>query len=224
MLRKYFINRVFSDRSRKLMDFDWLRFKTRLSYRNKQIIPTSDRLHLGCGYRKVTGWYNVDIIDSDFNVDIASGHLPWPNNFFNSVVSQHVIEHLELESELIPLLRELRRTCKSGAEIYLSCPDMSKICQSYVFDRGQHLIEGRIRRFKGYTFGNMPVQHIINDMFHQMGEHKNLFDFELLQWTLLQAGIKEVAQISEKDLLRRFPEFPVRDDDEVTLYIKAITE
>jgi predicted SAM-dependent methyltransferase len=56
-------------------------------------------------------------VGSDLNLDIANGKLPFKNEQFQSIVSQHVIEHLTIEDELIPLLRECKRSLKVGGEI-----------------------------------------------------------------------------------------------------------
>ncbi|NJO01469.1 MAG: methyltransferase domain-containing protein [Bacteroidia bacterium] len=94
------------------------------------------------------------------------------DNSFEVVVSQHVIEHLELETELIPLLKELSRVLKPQAEIWLSCPDMEKICQSYVMDKGEALLNDRQSRFPHFNLEGVPRQHMINILFTNKGNTK----------------------------------------------------
>src|SRR4029077_4956809 len=105
------------------MKFDLLRLRARRKSRAPAIAGLR-RLHLGCGQRLVPGWVNADVTDSDADVDLASGQLPWPDSSFETVVSQHVIEHMELQGELIPLLREIGRVLEPGGEVWLSCPDL----------------------------------------------------------------------------------------------------
>ena len=201
--------------------FDVVRLRARLLHR-RRVAPPTPRLHLGSGSRKVAGWHNVDVLSSDYDVDIASGLLPWPDASFDAVVSQHVIEHLELEEELLPLLRELHRVMKPNGEIWLSCPDMEKVCRAYVTDHAASLNDDRKRRMPGQALPEgMPTQHFVNWLFHQAGEHKNLFDFALLQWALHQAGFSNCRRSNEAELLARFPEFPVRNDDFQSLYVVA---
>jgi predicted SAM-dependent methyltransferase len=186
------------------------------------VTPRSERLHLGAGRRRVPGWLNVDVLSSDYDVDIGSGRLPWPDGSFSVVVSQHVVEHLELEDELLPLLRELRRVLRSGGEMWLSCPDMEKICHAYIADRGSALHADRQRRMPSQAMRDgVPSQHFVNWLFHQGGEHKNLFDFELLSWAVSTAGFRSCDRTDEGALLRRFPEFPQRHDDFQSLYVCA---
>ena len=62
---------------------------------------------------------------------------------------------------------------------------------------------------------------MVNEIFYQSGEHKNLFDFDLIYYVLKNIGFKNVIQIQEKDLLQKFKEFPIRNDDEQSLYVFA---
>jgi len=213
---------VFSDSTLWAMRSDLHRLRTRLKTRkDRDVVPRRPRVHLGAGSRRVAGWLNVDVSGSDYDVDLASGRLPWRTNSVACVVSQHVIEHLELRTELLPLLSELGRVIRPGGEIWLSCPDIEKVCRSYLDHRMVDLLEDRQTRFPGYSLGEVPTSHMINDLFHQFGQHENLFDFELLEWALTSSGFDDVRRISEADLLARFPEFPERGDDLQSLYVRA---
>lgn len=215
--------RVFSERTWSLVQFDIMRFRTRRRRSGDgDLVPSHDRLHLGAGPRRVQGWLNVDLANSECDVDLAGGRLPWRNGVFEAVVSQHVIEHLELETELLPLLRELRRVLKPGGEIWLSCPDIEKICRSYLEHRMVDLLEDRVKRWPDFSLRGAPSTHMINHLFHQEGQHRNLFDFDLLEWALDQAGFTRAERMQEADLLRRFPGFPPRNDDKLSIYARAL--
>jgi hypothetical protein len=79
----------------------------------------------------------------------------------------------------------------------------------------------RQRRDTWFSTNGAPAQQIVNDIFYQWGEHKNLFDFGLLEWALKKAGFGAVRRVAEADLLERFPDFPSRSDDLMTLYVVA---
>jgi predicted SAM-dependent methyltransferase len=216
--------RVFSPRTARLMEFDLLRLKARRRGHPDRPtqIPSKQKLHFGCGNRRVSGWLNVDVAGSEYDVDLASGRLPWADEQFVAIASQHVIEHLELQSELLPLLTELRRVAKPDCEIWLTCPDLGRICQTYADSAGQALIDDRLtREHTDIGMNGVPSQHMINNAFHQSGEHQNLFDLPLLRWALERAGFTEIERQDESAFLARFPEFPRRADDRFTIYVRA---
>jgi predicted SAM-dependent methyltransferase len=110
------------------MKFDILRLQARCRAIDGNLIPATDRLHLGCGDRVVQHWLNVDVSNSDHDVDLLAKRLPWATNTFNVIVSQHLIEHLDMNTELIPLMAELRRILKPMGEAWLSCPNLAAVC------------------------------------------------------------------------------------------------
>ena len=59
--------RVFSPRTVRMMEFDLLRLDARrhVAATGQQVIPPTDKLHFGCGNRRVKGWLNVDVAGSD---------------------------------------------------------------------------------------------------------------------------------------------------------------
>lgn len=168
----------------------------------------------------MSGWLNVDVVDSEFDIDLASTPLPWRDQAFSAAVGQHVVEHLDLESELLPFLEELHRVLDEEGELWLSCPDMAKVLRSYVDHDMEDLIWDRRSRYP-YDLNGLPNSQMVNDLFHQGGEHKNLFDFELLSAVLEQVGFRNPRRVQESALLDRFPEFPPRNDDAQTLYVAA---
>jgi predicted SAM-dependent methyltransferase len=213
---------VVSGRTAALIRFDLVRLWARVRSPRRGLRPPVDRLHFGCGSRRVPGWLNVDVRGSEHDVDLAGGVLPWADGVFGAVAAQHVVEHLELRTELLPLLRELWRVSRPGAEICLSCPDLEKVCRMYLEDRGASLLQDRQTRFAVRAAEGMPPQHMVNLMFHQGGEHRNLFDFDLLRWALEQAGWEGCRRTDENGFRTRFPEFPLRNDDFSTLYVTAV--
>ena len=204
----------------RMLAFEFKRWKCRISA-PKRFETNETRLHLGCGDRHLKGWLNVDMFGSDLNLDFAAGQLPFADGQFDVIVSQHVVEHLTIEDEFLPLLRACCRVTKQGGEIWISTPDMEKVSKSYVSQENLDMIEDRKQRLPNWDMDGMPSQHFMNDIFHQQLEHRNLFDFELLKWCLEQAGFTNVLRVDEQKLLAKFPEFPERNDDYQSVYVKA---
>jgi len=209
-------------RTRRGLSFDLLRLRARVQSRLAKTGDLPRKLHLGCGKRRVPGFLNVDVVGSEMDLDFASGALPFVAGAFDAVVSQQVIEHLELESELVPLLRELARVLSPGGEAWLACPDMESICRSYLADGGAALLADRKKRWPDFEMKGLPPSQMVNVLVHQAGEHVNLFDFPLLASVLKDAGFSSVERVREGELLARFPEMPVRDDDDFSLYVRAL--
>ena len=207
-----------------VQDLKWW-LKLRLARRNcykKNVAPNFKKLHLGCGTRHFKDWVNVDVIRSDLNLDLSQGKLPWRDNCFNTIVSQHVIEHLELYSELIPLFRELHRVLAPGGKVWLSCPDMEVVCAGYQSDRGAKMLASVQRRHPNFKLAEgAPTQQVVNYLFHQERQHRNLFDFELLEWALKHSGFSKATQTNEQRLMGNEPDVVQRDDDDISLYVLA---
>jgi predicted SAM-dependent methyltransferase len=223
LVTSVFQYRVFSHATARQMRFDLVRMATRARGRRIAAVPASPRLHIGAGHRRVPGWVNADLISEEAPIDLAAP-LPWRDGVFEAIVGQHVIEHLQLEQQVLPVLRELHRVARPGAEIWLSTPDMEKVCRDYLQTGGQGLIDSwRARNpTKASPVAQFPASHMINRVFHQSGEHKNLFDFDLLRWTLEHTGFASCERADESAFLARFPAFPRRGDDFHTLYVRAL--
>ncbi|WP_149499024.1 class I SAM-dependent methyltransferase [Roseiconus lacunae] len=228
------LHRLFSPQTVRAIQFDRMRAATRRRIKRQPLpSPLPEHLHLGCGPRLIEGWLNVDITGSNFDLDLGDGNLPFPDSSFTAILSQHTIEHLHLTEELLPLLRECERVLQPGGQLWLSCPDIRKICVSYLDHNCEDLIDARQKRHSGWKQGsgwtldketkleNTPGSHFVNSVFFQAGEHRNLFDFELLRWLLDVAGFPAAERASEGELMSRFDGVPSRGDEEQTLYVRA---
>jgi predicted SAM-dependent methyltransferase len=200
--------------------FDMRRLVTRVR-RQPLPQPLPARLQLGAGARVVKGWLNCDIAGSQFNIDLATLPLPLPSGHFTDIVSQHVIEHLQYDPQVIDLFFDCFRLLQPGGRITLSCPDMEKLCRAYLEDGCAAIDKGLKRHWPRADLPGFPLQHRLNYYFHQAGQHKNLMDFGMLKWALEHAGFTEVQHVQEADLLAAYPEFPPRRDDFESLYVTA---
>jgi len=90
------------------------------------------KANLGCGddYRRGSDWLNVDLrtsgpgmdgndVEVDFEHDL--NHLPWPfpDDNFERVVMDNVLEHLD---DHLAVLRELHRVTEPGGTLVISGP------------------------------------------------------------------------------------------------------
>lgn len=212
---------AFDKRTIDAVKFDLRRAWTRSRYARTQARPKETKLQLGAGGRAVPGWQNCDITASQYDVDLAVMPLPFADNHFESIVAQHTIEHLEFDPQVIELFRDCHRMLRPGGKVWFSCPDLEKICAAYMNDRCRTLDRGLKRHWPNAETDGFPVQHRINYYFHQGGEHKNLMDYEMLEWALRHVGFVEVRRGDEAAFLTDYPEFPRRNDDWESVYVTA---
>ena len=68
---------LFGTRTLNLMWFDALRLQARVRHVGRHHLQSPcTQLHLGCGSRHVSGWLNVDVVGSDYDIDFTKP-LPW---------------------------------------------------------------------------------------------------------------------------------------------------
>lgn len=85
-----------------------------------QHLSGTSTLHLGCGEDYRPGAWNVDIstdVTADDYVDIQTTPWPWPDNHFDTVLAQHVLEHLDP----VPW-GELQRVLAPGGRLVIEYP------------------------------------------------------------------------------------------------------
>lgn len=146
------------------------------------------KVHLGCGERILPGWLNADIYNGDLDVNIAT-RLPFKDSSIDYVYSHHVIEHIELE-QFVAFSKELQRICRTGAHVRLVTPDLKKMAEIYDHPEcNSDVIDHYCRetRYKSPAeFFNMELR--------QKGEHKYIYDFDLLKLILEEAGFGNILQ------------------------------
>lgn len=210
----------------KQLSWDFHRLKARLFVRMRYAILSDqiknyDKIQFAAGPRKVPGWLNVDVVHSDLNLDLGCANFPFDDCSYSTITSQHLVEHLDMDRELKRFLSECFRILNVGGEMYLSTPDLTKICLDYVNTGGEKLLKDRMDRVESYCNKNRPASRMLNDLIFQNGQHRCIFDYKLLRYELEQAGFKEITEIREVDFNVKFPEFKPRRDDLYTLYVVA---
>ena len=81
------------------------------------------RLNLGCGYRKKSGFINIDnraVVEPDLCCDVTGG-LPFDDNSVDEVVAQDFLEHIPI-GKVVPLIEEIYRVLKPNGKFISLTP------------------------------------------------------------------------------------------------------
>lgn len=84
------------------------------------------KLNLGCGEFKKVGYINVDVrlqVNPDVAHDLNRFPYPFPDNGFDVIEVDHVLEHLD---DAFRVMRELHRISKNNGLIVIKVPHFSR--------------------------------------------------------------------------------------------------
>ncbi len=159
------------------------------------------KLHLGAGSNILPGWLNADI--SPHSKDVLaidlSKPLPFEDETFDYVASEHFIEHLNLPDG-VKFLSECLRVLKRGGMIRLSTPDITRLLALYgnqPTDIQKKYADWVTKTFIGGVKGYNPTL-ILNNMFYNWG-HRFIYDQSLLASVMSQVGFADLTarQVNE---------------------------
>lgn len=167
--------------------YDWM--ARRKTEERLQSLPSSGlRLNLGCGYRPMEGWVNLDAARGpqvDIVWDLRRG-LPFRDGSCEVIFSEHVIEHLPKEGAQA-LLKECYRVLQTGGVLRVSTPDAERYLRSYAGD-------GEFLRHPAFEHPiDAPVDRV-NMVMREFGQHLWVYDAELLALLLRRAGFTEIVR------------------------------
>ncbi len=157
------------------------------------------KLHIGCGPYLKEGWLNVDINPPKGAEPMdAASEFPFPNESFNYIFSEHLLEHLDYLGGK-NLITESYRVLKKGGKLRLAVPDLEFLIQLYQNPEKQinrKYIDWSIMQYSAWMQDDfikrpVPPSVVINHYMHAWG-HKMVYDRELLSYMLDRAGFKKI--------------------------------
>jgi SAM-dependent methyltransferase len=170
------------------------------------------RLQLGCGTRPIDGWLNSDFSPRTreaVRID-ARQPLPFADDTFAHVYSEHMIEHLD-HREGERLLSEIRRVLRPGGRLRVSTPDLGRLLALFRppaerSDDERRYIELIIdRHVDGVDPGVANPVYVLNNNVRDWG-HRFLYDEPTLRAALRHAGFEHIErfdlQASDDPVLR----------------------
>ncbi len=168
------------------------------------------KLNVGAGSKAKEGWVNVDLhAAADVKTD-ARRKLPFRSGSASMVYSEHFFEHLEYPEEAMSFLAESFRVLAPGGLFSVGVPDTELCLRAYAAGNFSPQDLG----LPAVDWCTTPMQSL-NFLFHQGGEHKQLYDFATLAKVLQTAGFTEIRR-------REFdPSLDSEDRRVGTLYVDA---
>ena len=187
-----------------------LRFRCRQFYwswvapgriRNYMKCSQIRKLQIGSGANLLPGWLNTTLYPITPGTVFLNASLPFPipDDSFDYVFSEHVIEHLEFE-ECSRMLRECHRILREGGRIRLATPDLERIIALYTQPEGaaqQNYIRWIMDNFRSEVGEHSPA-HVINQSFHGW-RHKFIYDAATLIESLEGVGFVGVDRVQPGD-------------------------
>jgi predicted SAM-dependent methyltransferase len=164
------------------------------------------KIQLGCGGNILPGWLNTDgQCDGWFHPDSvkldATQAFPLPDNTFDYVYSEHMIEHLTYWHGQ-NMLQESFRIMKPGARIRISCPDFQFLLDLY--QSPTKLMTEYMQETKPDWAPFASAIFTINNYVRDWG-HKFIYDKNMMIACLQAAGFTDVEQ------------FDIRNSNDVNL-------
>ena len=138
-----------------------------------------NKLHLGCGNKKLEGWTNIDLLPSSKAdvIDDVTKLTSIKDTSIDEIYACHVLEHITRE-DLIPTLKLWKSKLVLGGKIKIAVPDFDSVCNIYKKNKSINEVIGLV---SGGREGKLD-------------EHKIIFDFNYLSDCLTSVGFINVSK------------------------------
>jgi predicted SAM-dependent methyltransferase len=148
-------------------------------------------MHLGCGNRIKNGWVNIDLEPTaDLSLDVRE-RLPFADDAFSIIYSEHFLEHFDYPNEITKLLSECYRVLEPGGVHSFSVPDGEKVLRYYVTQEYADFPQAQ-KKFNP-AWCKTQMDHV-NYCMRQDGEHRWYYDEETMRMLLETVGFVEVQR------------------------------
>jgi predicted SAM-dependent methyltransferase len=163
------------------------------------------RLQLGSGSNLYEEWLNTDVVDFKRKNEVvyldARKPFPLPDDSFESVFSEHMIEHISyLDGS--QCLRECHRVLRSGGKIRVATPSLRRLIALY--DSEQSDLQQRYLRWATDVFvphADVYLPGFVVNNFFRNWQHQFIYDEDTLRYALETAGFVDVKEwpVGESD-------------------------
>lgn len=179
------------------------------------------KLHLGAGQNVLPGWLNTDLHDygrEDLVYLDARRRFPLPDESFELVFSEHMLEHLTF-ADGQRCLHESFRVLRPGARIRIATPSLERLVELY--DGGElreRYVRWAVETLEPEVDAALPGV-VVNNFFRSWG-HRFIYDRATLRLALERAGFVDVVEGRVGELEGHLAEAPDFNEYE-TLVLEA---
>jgi predicted SAM-dependent methyltransferase len=138
------------------------------------------KLHLGCGYKRIEGFVNIDtrnIPDVVDVVDDITNLSGFEDNSISLIYCSHVLEHIK-RLEYMDVLKKWHSLLKVGGVLRVAIPDFEKVVDHYNKNKN-------IEQIRGFVCGGQDYPENI---------HYCVWDYNRLKSDLESLGFKDVRR------------------------------
>jgi predicted SAM-dependent methyltransferase len=172
-----------------------------ITLRNPRVIAAymaqagQKKLHIGCGGNPLSGWLNTDLSPGADRIRMdATKKFPFPDNTFDYIFSEHMIEHITYK-QVEAMLGECFRVLKPGGVIRLVTPDFKFLVNLYQNDKND--INAQYIKWNSDLFIGKRAPHdaisVVNNYVRDWG-HKYIYDEAALTGLLRHTGFNSVIR------------------------------
>ena len=164
------------------------------------------KIQVGCSINVLKNWFNVDIIpfyEGSFFMD-ATQQFPIPDNTFDYIFSEHMIEHIDYVQGW-HMLKECYRILKPNGKIRIATPDLKKLVDLFnqnKSDQQKEYINSVMKTWRSEVDTNAEG-YVVNLVFGF--DHKFIYDQSTLTFALQKAGFTDVKLMNPRE--SQFDEF-----------------
>lgn len=154
------------------------------------------RLHIGCGPHLLDGWLNADYEPKARSVLCldATQRFPLPSDSFDTVFSEHMIEHVP-HAGGAAMLSEVFRVLRPGGRVRITTPDFAFLVRLYAASAEPSSLQRAYIDWACATFvPNAPqadALFVVNNYVRDWG-HQFIYDERCLRAALISAGFVDV--------------------------------
>jgi predicted SAM-dependent methyltransferase len=181
------------------------------------------KLQLGAGDHPLVGWLNTDLHDYGrpdtlVYLDVRKP-FPLPDESFDLVFSEHMLEHLSY-ADGQRCLRESFRVLRPGGRIRIATPSLERL--SRLYEGGD--VQERYVRWAAKTLEpelQAPLPGVVVNNFFRSWGHRFIYDPQTLRHALGEAGFIDVAECPVGELEHHLAEVPEINEYE-TFVLEAL--